>query len=145
MIKPSILEDGTVKVDMGFAILDPKLIPCKLEANFQTPDTDQKAVKGHIDVFGDMGTTEIIAISMGNPHCITFVDDVDKVDLARDGPMFEKNPVFPQKTNTEFVQVINRNEVKMVVWERGAGATLACGTGTCALALASYITGKTDK
>jgi diaminopimelate epimerase len=82
---------------------------------------------------------------MGNPHCVVFVPSVDDVDLEKIGPLFEKNEAFPEGTNTEFVEIINRNEVKMSVWERGAGATLACGTGACALVLAGYINDKNDK
>ena len=143
MIRPTCEENGQVRVDMGFAILDPKEIPCTLEATFDTPDTEQKAVKGLIDINGE--PTEVVAISMGNPHCVTFVDDIEKVPLAEIGPLFESHEIFPQKCNSEFVEVVSRSELKMLVWERGAGATLACGTGTCALALASYITGKSDK
>ena len=82
---------------------------------------------------------------MGNPHCVVFVPSVDDVDLEQIGPLFEKNEAFPEGTNTEFVEIINRNEVKMSVWERGAGPTLACGTGACALVLAGYINDKNDK
>jgi diaminopimelate epimerase len=78
---------------------------------------------------------------MGNPHCITFVENVAAIDLAQIGPQFEHHPVFPQRTNTEFIQVVNPNHLKMRVWERGAGATLACGTGACAALVAGVLTG----
>jgi diaminopimelate epimerase len=82
---------------------------------------------------------------MGNPHCITFVEDITTIDLGDIGPQFEHHQVFPQKTNTEFIQVMDRSYIKMLVWERGAGATLACGTGACASVVAGVLTGKCDR
>jgi diaminopimelate epimerase len=82
---------------------------------------------------------------MGNPHSIVYVDDVDSLDLEKIGPSYESHPAFPHKTNTEFVEVISCNEVKMRVWERGAGETMACGTGACAVAVASVLNGFTDR
>jgi diaminopimelate epimerase len=82
---------------------------------------------------------------MGNPHCITFVDDVAAIPLEAIGPQFEHHPVFPQRTNTEFIQVVSRDYLKMRVWERGAGITLACGTGACASLVAGVLTGKCDR
>lgn len=87
----------------------------------------------------------ITAVSMGNPHCIIFVPDVEAVSLARLGPRFETHASFPRKTNVEFVQVLNKTEVKMRIWERGAGITLACGTGACACAVASVLNGYTGR
>jgi diaminopimelate epimerase len=83
----------------------------------------------------------VTCVSMGNPHCITFVEDVAAIDLSQIGPQFEHHSVFPQRTNTEFIQVVNPNYLKMRVWERGAGATLACGTGACASLVAGVLTG----
>jgi diaminopimelate epimerase len=82
---------------------------------------------------------------MGNPHCITFVENTDAIALETIGPQFERHPVFPQRTNTEFIQVIRPDYLKMRVWERGAGATLACGTGACASVVAGVLTGKSDR
>lgn len=84
-------------------------------------------------------------VSMGNPHSVVYVDDVDSLDLEKIGPLYECHPAFPHKTNTEFVEIISRNEVKMRVWERGAGETMACGTGACAVAVASVLNGFTDR
>ena len=84
----------------------------------------------------------VTCASMGNPHCITFVGDVSAVDLETVGPAFEHHQAFPQRTNTEFIQVIRSDYVKMRVWERGAGVTLACGTGACAAVVAGVLTGK---
>jgi diaminopimelate epimerase len=82
---------------------------------------------------------------MGNPHCITFVEDVAAIPLAQIGPQFEHHPAFPERTNTEFIQVVKPDYLKMRVWERGAGATLACGTGACAVIVAGVLTGNCDR
>jgi diaminopimelate epimerase len=84
-------------------------------------------------------------VSMGNPHCITFVEDVAAIDLEKIGPQFEYNSAFPQRTNTEFIEVVSRDYLKMRVWERGAGITLACGTGACASLVAAVLNGKSDR
>ena len=88
---------------------------------------------------------EITCVSMGNPHCVTFVDHVDEYPVAKVGPEFENHPSFPARTNVEFVEVINQQEIKMRVWERGAGETLACGTGACASAVASMLNNKVSR
>lgn len=84
-------------------------------------------------------------VSMGNPHAVVFVDDVDNLEIEKIGPYFEKHEVFPKRTNTEFVKVIDRNTVQMRVWERGSGETLACGTGACASVVACILNGLTDE
>ncbi|MBS5926917.1 MAG: diaminopimelate epimerase [Clostridium sp.] len=83
----------------------------------------------------------ITCISMGNPHCVVFMDNIHKLDLEKLGPYFENNEIFPDRINTEFVEIINDNHIKMRVWERGSGETLACGTGACASVVASVING----
>jgi diaminopimelate epimerase len=88
---------------------------------------------------------EVTCVSMGNPHCITFVEDVAAIPLETIGPQFEHHPAFPQRTNTEFIQVVRPDYLKMRVWERGAGITLACGTGACATVVAGVLTGKSDR
>ena len=85
------------------------------------------------------------AISMGNPHLVIFVDDVDRIELERVGPMLENNPLFPDRINVEFAQVKNKNSIRMRVWERGSGITQACGTGACATAVAGFMTGRTER
>lgn len=85
------------------------------------------------------------AVSMGNPHAIVYVEDTEHLDLPAIGPGFEHHPAFPERINTEFLQVIDRHTIRMRVWERGAGETLACGTGACASLVASVLTGKTDR
>jgi len=87
---------------------------------------------------------KVTCISMGNPHAVVFVDDTDNFPLEKVGPMFENHKIFPDRVNTEFVQVIDRNHIKMRVWERGSGETLACGTGACASVVASVLNGLTD-
>ncbi len=82
---------------------------------------------------------------MGNPHCVIFVPDIEKVDFFRLGPIIENLPQFVNRTNVEFVQIINKNEMTLKVWERGAGYTLACGTGACAAAVAAISNGLTDQ
>ena len=88
---------------------------------------------------------KVHCVSMGNPHCVVFVKDPDTVDLPELGPLFEHHEAFPRRTNTEFVQVISRNHLRMRVWERGAGETLACGTGACASLVAAVLTGQADR
>ena len=131
------IEDGKVvlvKVNMGAPILEPKQIPV-------TIGTD-RCVNEAITVDGK--EYYITCVSMGNPHAVTFVDDTDSLPLEQLGPHFEKHEAFPDRVNTEFVQVLNRKEVKMRVWERGSGETLACGTGACAVAVASILNGHVD-
>lgn len=131
------LEGNSVKsicVDMGTPIMDRKLIPMQGEgSNIKVP-----LATGH-------GSYEITAVSMGNPHCISFVPDVEQIPLAEWGRELEIHPMFPAKTNVEFVQVLKRDELIMRVWERGAGVTLACGTGACATLVAAVLNGLTDR
>lgn len=90
-------------------------------------------------------TFKITCVSMGNPHCITFVNDVQSISVDKIGTKIENHPLFPEKTNVEFIQVLNRKEINFRVWERGAGETLACGTGACAALVAAVLNKKTDR
>lgn len=137
-IVPELLPDGQIKVDMGEPILNGADVPTTIAG-----DADGRVVEQPISVAGK--EWKVSCVSMGNPHAIVFVDDLDAVDLAAVGPLFESHPAFPAKTNTEFVQVLSRTHLKMKVWERGAGPTLACGTGACALAVAAVLAGKADR
>lgn len=137
IMQPTLRSDGQVTVDMGEPILRAKDIPTTLA----TPE--EQAVDCAIEVAGQ--SWRVTAVSMGNPHCITFVPDADAIDLAAIGPQFEHHPAFPQRTNTEFIQVVARDYLKMRVWERGAGATLACGTGACASLVAGVLNEKCDR
>lgn len=136
VITPVLQANGQVKVDMGLPRLLAQEIPTTLVA------ADEKVVDVPLLVAGH--SWNVTCVSMGNPHCITFVEDVEEIKLAEIGPLFEHHAVFPERTNTEFIQVINRNYLKMRVWERGAGATLACGTGACASVVAGVLTGNCD-
>lgn len=86
----------------------------------------------------------ITCISMGNPHAVTFIDNTDSLEIEKIGPKFENNKIFPEKVNTEFIQIVDRNTIKMRVWERGSGETFACGTGACASVVASVLNGLTE-
>lgn len=137
LIVPQMDADGQVTVDMGKPFLTAAEIPTTLG------ESDQKVVNLPLEVGGK--TWNVTTVSMGNPHCMTFVDNVDSIPLAEIGVLFEHHPVFPKRTNTEFVEVVNRGYVKMRVWERGAGATLACGTGACATVVAGVLNDLCDR
>ena len=116
----------TVLVDMGKAILNPASIPMKAEG--------EEFISKPVEVNGK--NVNITAVSMGNPHAVTFVDDVESLDLEKIGPDYENHPLFPERVNTEFAKIIDESTVMMRVWERGSGETWACGTGACACAVA---------
>jgi diaminopimelate epimerase len=137
VISPELRSDGQVKVDMGL----PRLLAGEIPTTLGEPDA--KVIDVPIEVAGK--SWSVTCVSMGNPHCITFVDDVSAVALETVGPQFEHHPAFPHRTNTEFIQVIRSNYVKMRVWERGAGVTLACGTGACAAVVAGVLVAKCDQ
>lgn len=121
-----------VTVDMGEPILCADKVPVI---------SDSKEVIGKPVIIGKK-EQKITAVSMGNPHCVIFLDeDVSKLDLEKIGPDYENDPMFPERVNTEFVNVIDRKTLKMRVWERGSGETLACGTGACAVAVAAVKNG----
>jgi diaminopimelate epimerase len=136
-IMPEISADGLVRVDMGEPRLTPAEIPTTLGLVGESVINQPLLVAGR--------SWEVTCVSMGNPHCITFVDDVAAIDLSAIGPQFEHHPAFPQRTNTEFIEVVSRDYLKMRVWERGAGITLACGTGACAALVAGVLTGNSDR
>jgi diaminopimelate epimerase len=125
----------TVRVDMGEPILEGLRVPTTVDAN---PVIDHP-----VDVDGR--EFRFTAVSMGNPHAVIYVDDAAKFDLHAWGPKLETHPLFPKKVNVEFVTVKSRNHADMRVWERGAGPTLACGTGACATLVANVLNGKTNR
>lgn len=137
IMTPQLRSDGQVKVDMGV----PRLLAAEIPTTL-CPD-DQKVIDQPLEVTGQAWS--VTCVSMGNPHCITFVEDVAAIPLETIGPQFEHHSAFPQRTNTEFIQVVRRDYLKMRVWERGAGATLACGTGACAALVAGVLIGKCDR
>lgn len=124
-----------VTVDMGVPILNGLDVPTTIDAN---------PVLGH-KVEIDGREFAFTAVSMGNPHCVIYVDDAEGFDLAAWGPKLETHPLFPRKINVEFATVKSRSRVDMRVWERGAGPTLACGTGACATLVSSVLNGLTDR
>ena len=136
-IAPKLEADGQVTVDMGLPRLLAREIPTTLAA------ADEKVIEQPLEVSGKKWP--VTCVSMGNPHCITFVADAAAIPLGELGPQFEHHPVFPQRTNTEFIEVLRSDYLKMRVWERGAGATLACGTGACAVLVAGVLTERCDR
>lgn len=132
-----LIKDGKVDmvtVNMGEPILKPELVPVVGEGD--------AVIDSPIEVAGK--EYKMTCVSMGNPHSVVFVDDVDNFPLHEVGPLFEHHKAFPRRVNAEFCQVIDRTHARMRVWERGTGETLACGTGTCATAVACILNGKTE-
>lgn len=131
-------ENGQVvgaTVDMAQAILTPKEIPVLLDGD--------RVIGRPVEIGGK--TWDVTCVSMGNPHCVVFVKDVDSLNLEELGPCFEKNPIFPEQVNTEFIRVLDPHTLQMRVWERGSGETWACGTGACAAAVAAVENGYCPK
>ena len=133
-----------VRVDMGEPVLIPQEIPVKASVLGLADDRREAIVAQPFTVANS--SYDITCVSMGNPHCITFIDeDVRSFPLESIGPLFEKHELFPEGVNTEFVNIIDKEHLRMRVWERGSGETLACGTGACAVAVASYLNGFTGR
>lgn len=131
------VKDGkvsTVKVNMGSPILTASQIPVVSKT--------EQVIDAPLKVNGTV--YHMTAVSMGNPHAVIFMDDVEHLDLEKMGPSFENHIAFPDRVNTEFVKVLDRHTVSMRVWERGSGETLACGTGACAVAVASILNNHVD-
>ncbi len=125
---------GMFTVDMGEPVTHCKRVPVLINKDTAVNET----------VTVDGREWKITCVSMGNPHAVTLIADTDSLNIEEIGPKFENDPIFPERTNTEFVQIIDRKTVKMRVWERGSGETLACGTGACATAYACILNGLTD-
>lgn len=131
------VEDGqvsSVKVNMGAPVLDAEKVPVK---SVMKQSVDEPIIVKEKEY-------RMTCVSMGNPHAVVFMEDVAKLDIASVGPLFENHRVFPNRTNTEFVEVVDRTHVNMRVWERGTGETLACGTGCCATVVACVLNGLTE-
>lgn len=137
VITPQLMSDGRVKVDMGL----PRLLASEIPTTLCPPE--EKVISQPMEVAGK--AWDVTCVNMGNPHCITFVKDVAEIPLEIIGPKFEHHSAFPQRTNTEFIEVVRPNYLKMRVWERGAGITLACGTGACASVVAGVLSGRGDR
>lgn len=128
------VQDGkavAARVNMGAPILTPREIPTKFDG--------ETVVSQNLSI--DDTTYAVTCVSMGNPHCVLYTDDVHAPDLPRIGPKFENHEMFPDRINTEFVHIVSETEFDMRVWERGSGETLACGTGACAATVASILNG----
>lgn len=139
LVPEIVRQDGAitgVRVDMGEPVLAADEVPV-------TGYGSGRAVDVPIEVAGS--DWRMTAVSMGNPHCVVFVDDLAAVPIERIGHLFETQARFPKKTNTEFVQVLDRTHLRMRVWERGAAITLACGTGSCATLVAAVLTGRSER
>lgn len=141
LIRPTLLSaddgktTGTVQVDMGLPHLKPEEIPCTLAGD--------RLLDCPVEVLGQQ--FNFSAVSMGNPHAVIFIDtDPKDFAVATYGPLLEKHPIFPAKANIEFARVLDKHNIRMRVWERGAGETLACGTGACATAVAAILTGRAE-
>ncbi|RHO31763.1 diaminopimelate epimerase [Roseburia sp. AM16-25] len=141
------VEDGKVskvRVDMGEPELIPAQVPVKASVLGLADDRREAIVAEPLEIKGR--SYDITCVSMGNPHCITFIgEDVRDFPLEAVGTVFEKHELFPERVNTEFINVIDKDHLRMRVWERGSGETLACGTGACAVAVASYLNGFTGR
>ena len=126
---------SAARVNMGAAIFDGEKIPSTFKG--------EKIISQPLEVDGV--TYNVTLVSMGNPHCVVFVDNPNTMNLEAIGPKFENHPAFPERVNTEFVRLIGKNHLRMRVWERGSGETLACGTGACASAVAAVLNGLCDR
>lgn len=126
---------ATLKVNMGKAELNPKKIPVKI---------DKEKVINESVLLGNK-YYNINCVSIGNPHCIVFCDDLENLDIGNEGPLFENSHLFPDGINTEFIKLIGKNTIEMRVWERGSGETMACGTGACAAAITIVENGYCEK
>jgi len=144
LLAVELMPDGRVRVDMGMAWLKRGEIgmtgpPVDTFIDQPVPNIEPSAIRN------PQSAVTATAVSMGNPHLVVFVDDVAPIDLEKVGPVFEHNALFPNRVNTHFVQVLTTSHIRMRTWERGAGATLACGTGACACAVASFLNGHTGR
>jgi len=133
VISPRLEPSGEVTVNMGSPVFEPGRIPFL---------SDSAAAVQPLEIEGR--TVQITALSMGNPHAVQVVGDVDGAPVASEGPLIERHPRFPQRVNAGYMQVVDRNRIRLRVWERGAGETLACGTGACAAVVAGIRRGLLD-
>jgi diaminopimelate epimerase len=140
VIEPRLEDDGRVTVDMGVPVFEPARVP--FDAEGLVARAEERDRLWPLGIGGR--TIEFSVLSMGNPHAVQVVDDVDRAPVTADGPLIERHPRFPRRVNAGFMQVLGRQEIRLRVWERGAGETLACGTGACAAAVAGILRGALD-
>ncbi|HET7765134.1 MAG TPA: diaminopimelate epimerase [Burkholderiales bacterium] len=136
LIAPRLEADGQVSVDMGAPAFDPEQVP------FDASGLKQSGLRWPLEVAG--GVVSASVLSMGNPHAVQTVEDVDAAPVTTQGPLIERHPRFPRRANAGYLQVVNRSSARLRVWERGAGETLACGTGACAAVVAGIREGLLD-
>ena len=140
IIAPRLEDDGRITVDMGAPVLAPELVP--FECSGLQSRQQQQAPLWPLDINGK--EIAVAVVSMGNPHAVQLVIDVDSAPVLQDGPLIEHHPRFPRRVNAGFMQVVDRNHIRLRVYERGAGETLACGTGACAAVVAGIRMGLLD-
>jgi len=140
IIEPRLEDDGRVTVDMGVPAFEPSRVP--FDAEGLVARAEQSDRLWPLEIGGR--TIEFSVLSMGNPHAVQVVDDIEQAPLARDGPLIEHHRRFPRRVNAGFMQVLGRRAIRLRVWERGAGETLACGSGACAAAVAGILRGALD-
>ncbi|MCC7598789.1 diaminopimelate epimerase [Janthinobacterium sp. FW305-129] len=144
VISPRLELDGSITVDMGAPVLEPALVPFDASGLAGVAQGTDTLWPLDLALPGDNAPVLVSVVSMGNPHAVQVVDDVDAQDLEVTGPRIEHHPRFPRRVNAGYMQVVNRQHVKLRVFERGAGETLACGTGACAAAVAGILRGVLD-
>jgi diaminopimelate epimerase len=137
VVRPRWVGEDRVRVDMGRPILAPAKIPTRLGSG------DGPVLEEPLEVLGRR--VSVSSVSMGNPHAVLYVDDVDAAPVGSLGPAIESHPAFPNRVNVEFVRVVDRGRVQQRTWERGTGETLACGSGACAVVVASILNGRVDR
>ena len=140
VIRPRLEDDGRISVDMGAPIFDPERVP--LDPAGLTSTQQSAATLWNISLGAD--ARKFVVLSMGNPHAVQLVDDVDSAPVSEEGPLIENHACFPRRVNAGFMQVVDRKHIRLRVFERGAGETLACGTGACAAVVAGIQLGLLD-
>ncbi|MCC7704985.1 diaminopimelate epimerase [Janthinobacterium sp. GW460P] len=144
VISPRLESDGSITVDMGAPVLEPQLVPFDANGLAGVAEGNDTLWPLELDLPGQTAPVLVSVVSMGNPHAVQVVDDVDAQDLEVTGPRIEHHPRFPRRVNAGYMQIVDRQHVKLRVFERGAGETLACGTGACAAAVAGIRRGLLD-
>ena len=144
IIAPRLEADGSITVDMGAPVLEPALVPFDAAGLAGVAEGSDTLWPLDLALPGHSRPVLVSVVSMGNPHAVQVVEDVDAQDLEQSGPLIEHHPRFPRRVNAGYLQIVDRHHVKLRVYERGAGETLACGTGACAAAVAGILRGRLD-
>ena len=144
VIEPRMADDGRITVDMGAPIFEPARVPFDDAGLDPQPDGGWETWSLALSTQPEFATVPFAVLSMGNPHAVQIVDDIETAPVAEQGPLIEHHPRFPQRVNAGFLQIVDRTHVRLRVYERGAGETLACGTGACAAVVAGIRLGRLD-